>query len=154
MEMLDAIFELSKKHGKYPPGAYVFVFEVLDFVGQSSAVKDRKSKHLTGKELALSAFVFSSHKYGLLAKAVWENLSLFSSEDLGQIVFHLVEEGLIGKQEEDRVEDFNGIYTIQDFDSVKIKITGGAGRWMNVVEKGMGLEAQFTPPEKFGLGEV
>jgi uncharacterized repeat protein (TIGR04138 family) len=147
-DMIDAIFELSKKHGKYPPGAYILVFEVLDFV--SKEMKKPK-QHLTGRQLALSTFAYCLHRYGGLSKMVWENLGMASSEDLGQIVFHLVEEGLIGRQEQDRVEDFDQIYTINDFDGVKTDIVGEPGRWLQVAEKGKGFDIQYAPPEKLGL---
>lgn len=150
MDVVDAIFELSKKHGKYSPGAYILVFEVLDFV--SKETKEPK-RHLTGRQLALAAFTYSLYKYGRLAKVVWENLNMHSSEDLGQIVFHLVDEQLIGKQEEDRVEDFDGIYAIEDFDSVEMKVVGKPGRWLQIVEKGKGFDIQYIPPEKLGLSE-
>ena len=151
-EMVDVIEEidkLSKKHGKYPPEAYVMVFEVLDFISLNADVK----RHLTGKELALSAFVFSLQKYGLLARMVWEKLGMSSSEDLGQIVFHLVESKLLGKQEGDRVEDFDCLFTTKDFADSKVSLIGEREKWVHTNDKEKGLTLQILPPDKLGLNE-
>jgi len=149
IDVMEEIYSLSKKHGKYPPGAYTFVFEILDFIALNAAIK----RHLTGKELALSAFVYSLNQYGLLARTVWESMGMHSSEDLGQVVFHLVESKLLGKQEGDRVEDFDGIFVVQDFDESKKSLIGEREKWMHVSDKDKGLTLQVLPPDKLGLGE-
>jgi len=149
IDALDTIDNLSKKYGKYPSGAYIMVFEVLDYIALNADVK----RHLTGKELALSAFVFSLHQYGLMAKLVWETMGIYSSEDLGQIVFHLVESKLLGKQEGDKVEDFNDLFTSQDFADSKMSLVGEREKWVHISDKEKGLVFQFLPPEKLGLDE-
>lgn len=111
------IFEVAEKYKKYPVSAYVFVFEVLDWIDIAL-----KKKHLTGEELSLSAYAYSIEKYGLLARTIWEEMNIHRSEDLGEIVFHLVEEGLMGRQETDRIEDFNNILTLDAFDNTTITI--------------------------------
>jgi len=146
MDAVDTLFQLSKKHGKYPPGAYAFVFEILDYVAANKV-----KQHLTGRELALSAFVYSLHKYGLLAKMIWEQMNMKVSEDLGQIVFHLVEAGLIKKQQEDRVEDFDKVFTIDDFDDVKMELTGQVEHWVHLTDKDKSLNFNYVPPQKLGL---
>lgn len=143
---IDTIYNVSEKYGKYPPGAYVMVFEILDFVATNV-----QRKHLTGRELALSAFVFALQKYGLLAKDVWESMNMFASEDLGAIVFHLVECGLISRQEEDRVEDFNNIFTSKDFADTKMSLVGEGEKWIHSYNKDKGLNLELLPPDKLGL---
>jgi len=117
MDAIETIFDLSQRHGKYPPEAYAFVFEVLDWIS------DKMSKrHLSGRELALTAMVYSFHRYGALARAVWEEMHIKRSEDLGQIVFQLVNAGLMGKQPNDKVSDFDKVVNVEEFDEVEMKI--------------------------------
>ena len=52
-------------------------------------------------------------QYGLMAKPVLNRWNIHQCEDFGQMVFALVNAGLMHKTEEDSVEDFAGVF---DFD--------------------------------------
>ena len=80
--------------------------------------------HLTGAELGKAVFDFSLDKYGFLTPMIWSDLNIFRSEDIGQIVWHLVQENLIGKRDEDNIEDFEGLWTIEDFAQLQLHVVG------------------------------
>lgn len=136
MDTLDIIFQVSQKYGRYPPSAYIFVFETLEYANKSG-------RGLTGRQLCLAAFNFSLNRYGALARAVWETMNIHSSEDIGRLVYDLVDCGLIGQQEGDNISDFNGVLTTKDFDNVT----------MTFVEDSLSCDfgLRFDPPEGLQL---
>ncbi len=145
--MIDAmskIYDLARE-SKYKPNTYVFVLEILQ------VACSKEAKHLSGRQLTIAAFIYSIRKYGGLAKMVWEELGLNSSEDLGAVVFEMVEAGLMGKQEEDNVEDFNGLFTLEDFDRVKMMIQGTGGKMKYVESEEEVLKVGYRPPDDLGF---
>lgn len=143
MDAMSKVYELARE-SKYQPNTYIFVHEVLQ------ACAEEAPKHLTGKELTRGAFIFSVQRYGGLARMVWEELGLTCSEDLGEVVFQMVEAGLMGKQDDDKVEDFNGLFVVEDFDRVEMVIQGSGGHMKYVEEDGEELRVGYKPPEDLG----
>jgi len=152
MNVVEQILNVSQKYDKYPAGAYVFIFEVLDWITISL-----QKKHMTGGELALAAYAYSIERYGLLARPVWEQLNLKSSEDLGQVVFHLVEEGLMGRQDSDKPEDFNGIFDLTVFDKTAIKVENDLKDNLKPTPKApvpsLGVHLAYKPPSELKLNK-
>lgn len=140
MDAMTKVYELARQ-SKYAPGTFIFVHEVLQ------ACTERTPKHLTGKQLTLAAFIYSIKKYGGLARTVWEQLGLEKSEDLGKVVFMMVESGLMGKQEEDKIEDFDDLLTVEDFDRVEMKVLGTGGKWKCVENEDERLKIGYRLPD-------
>jgi len=93
----------------YARDAYVFVSESLGYTVQRSG----RAGHVTGRELCEGLAEYALSQFGRLARSVLESWGLRSSEDIGEIVFRMVEVGLLRKTEDDRREDFAGAL---DFD--------------------------------------
>ena len=102
--------EISGKDARYKPDAYEFIMQALIFTQK----KLKKQGHLSGQELAQGARDLALQQYGPMAKAVLGHWGIKSTEDLGEIVFNMVENGLLGKTDEDSREDFKGVYDFQD----------------------------------------
>ena len=100
--------QLAKRYGAYPVEAYVFVGEGLHHATRSlgKIEAEGSDRHITAHELVTGVLELGSMRYGCLAGAVLRSWSIRNSEDIGQITFHLIEEGLFGKQPGDNVEDF------------------------------------------------
>lgn len=115
-QTIDLLHALSDQYGRqYPPGAYTLVHR-----GLSWAQKKENIEHMTGQEFAQAVFMASIVLYGpRLAKMVWEQLNLHSSEDLGRVVFQLIEAGFMHKEDEDSPDHFDCVLSIDDFDEVK-----------------------------------
>jgi len=52
-------------------------------------------------------------KFGFMTKKVFELWGITNSGDFGEIVFNLVESGLMGRTESDSIEDFKDLYDFQ-----------------------------------------
>lgn len=110
----DRIRDISDR---YKPGAFSLVQEGLRHTVERLAQEEDRSpgesRHVTGQELCLGLRDYAIGEFGLLARAVLENLGVRRTEDFGRIVFILVEAGLMRKTDEDSIDDFTCVY---DFD--------------------------------------
>jgi len=98
-EMLEKILERDRRYAR---DAYAFVHEALQFTVQSTGRKG----HVTGPELCAGMCEFALTQFGRLARMVLAHWGVRKSEDVGEIVFNMVEVGLLKKREEDTRDDF------------------------------------------------
>ena len=107
LQLADDIVDLIRERdGRYHPQAYLFVLAALEFCQQGRTVRG----HISGAELAWGCRDFARHQFGLTAPTVLEHWGLQQTEDLGRIVFTLVDIGLLAAQPDDRLDDFLGVY--------------------------------------------
>ena len=81
------------------------------------------SRHVTGQQLCLGLKDFAIKQYGLLARTVLGSWSIHSTEDFGKIVFAMIEEGFMRKNDDDKIQDFTGVF---EFDEAFQDLTGSA----------------------------
>lgn len=92
---------------RYRPEAYYFVRDALTAAAPVSAARRRpEARHVSAAELLKSCRDVAVEEYGPLARVVLEEWGIRSSADVGQVVFALIEAGVFGRREEDRLEDF------------------------------------------------
>jgi len=111
----EKVARIVEQDPTYAPEAYFFVRDALE-----TAVKMRKKKtkspspHVSAAEL-LEAFRLQALKeFGPMAITVLEYWGVRSCEDVGHLVFKLVEAGIFGKTEEDTLDSFRGHYDFED----------------------------------------
>lgn len=104
---LEAAFaEIRRRDGRYQERAYLFVLAALEFAQSRLPAR----RHLSGAELAWACRDFALEQYGLLAGTVLAHWGVTATEDLGRIVFLLIDVGLLARQPSDRIEDFDRVY--------------------------------------------
>lgn len=101
----ETVSKLVSRYDDYAPDAYDFLRQALDHSAQQFR-QNSKSSHLTAEELYLGVCSLALEEYGPLAKSVLEYWGITCSEDVGEIVFRLVEAGVFGKQEDDNISQF------------------------------------------------
>jgi uncharacterized repeat protein (TIGR04138 family) len=105
------------KDNRYSVQSYQFIFEALDFTASRLGKKYNSSReeerHVSGQELSEGIKQFSLMKFGFMTKKVFELWGITNSGDFGEIVFNLVEGGLMGRTESDSIEDFKDLYDFQ-----------------------------------------
>ena len=91
---------------RYRCEAYLLVMEGVESVlaGLPSV------RHISGRELCEGIRRCALARFGPMAKEVLNFWGVRSTEDFGNIVFNLVEAGMLLKTDEDRIEDFVGVY--------------------------------------------
>jgi uncharacterized repeat protein (TIGR04138 family) len=122
-----ALAALRKRDGKYNERAYVFVLAALEFAQTRLPAR----RHLNGVELAWACRDFALEQFGMLASAVLTHWGIQTTEDFGQIVFMLIDVGLLARQPTDKLQDFEHVYDFADV------FKAGAGyRWPGVSASG------------------
>ena len=120
---------LLKSDRRYDPEAYNFLYEALDYtLKHVVAPRGRQSQHVTGQELLEGVRRYSIEQFGCLARAVFTNWGIRSTDDFGEMVFNLVREDLMGKQESDSKEDFHQVYEFDEVFDLKPVLSYAADR--------------------------
>ncbi len=109
-DIYEKIEQIVDRDSRYKVAAYAFVLLALNF----TLGKLAKRRHVTGKELLEGIREFGIQQYGPMTKTVFNYWGVNTTKDFGEIVFSLVEHRLLGKTEEDKIEDFVGVYDFED----------------------------------------
>ena len=70
---------------------------------------DPERRHLSGQELVAGVIRLAREEFGALAPTVFREWGVCRSEDLGVMVFELVEAGQLSARPEDTMADFTGL---------------------------------------------
>jgi uncharacterized repeat protein (TIGR04138 family) len=103
------------KDPRYHHDAYLFIREALDYT-QKAIIKENRGqlRHVTGQELLGGVREFALSQFGPMTITVLEEWNVRTCQDFGEIVFNLVEAGLLAKTEKDSREDFRDGYDFTD----------------------------------------
>lgn len=101
-EMLRAIRE---KDPRFTAEAYAFTFQGLDYTMHEMK---GKRQHVTGQDLLEGIRRLAAKEFGRLAPMVFRAWGVRASKDFGDIVYNLIEAGVMSRRDEDRKEDFEG----------------------------------------------
>lgn len=115
--MSDPLRQLALRDGRYSPEAFRFLFESLDHAVRLAGKDEAEGteRHVTGQEVLSGMRACAEEVFGPLAGCVWRSWGVRETMDWGRIVFLLVDEGLLKRQDEDDIGDFSGNF---DFDEV------------------------------------
>lgn len=102
--------QIRLRESRYAEGAYLFVLAALEF--KQSQLTHRR--HITGRELALACRDFAIQRFGLMARIVLERWGICSTDDIGAVVFTLVELGYLASLPSDTRDQFDGVYDFKD----------------------------------------
>lgn len=124
----NKIKEIIKKDPRYLPQAYQFVFEALDYttniLGKRQLKTNELERHVTGKQLMEGLRQYALKQFGFMALTVFEQWGVKQDADFGNIVFNLVESGLMGKTETDSRDDFKNTYDLKKVFDEEFKFDG------------------------------
>ena len=111
-QVVDLVLKDDSRYGK---GAYFFVRKALDYtVKNLKGDEERTSNHVSGQELLEGIRKYALDQYGPLALTVLTNWNVRKCSDFGDIVFNLVDFGVLGKTEQDQREDFLNGYDFKE----------------------------------------
>jgi uncharacterized repeat protein (TIGR04138 family) len=106
----DILAPILEKDTRYTPEAYLFVREGLDHTVR----KLEAPRHVSGQELLDGMREYALKEFGPVARRVLSEWGINECIDFGHIVFNLVEEGLLGKTDEDSIKDFMNGYDFHE----------------------------------------
>lgn len=116
----ELLTDLCQRDQRYPFEAYDFVFSALGYL-QEEMKKQRaakpeskdESKHVTGQQLSEGCRDFALQEFGLMAGAVLRTWNIHKTDDIGELVYNLIDIGLLSKQETDSKEDFKDVFDMK-----------------------------------------
>lgn len=119
LQFEQAVESILKREKRYDPLAYLFLKDALDFTLKRAADDNGgEPRHVTGTELCHGFRDLAVQEFGPMAGTLMIEWGLRESSDVGEMVFHLIDEQMFGKQDSDTKEDFAGAY---DFDEAFVK---------------------------------
>jgi uncharacterized repeat protein (TIGR04138 family) len=106
--MDDRVRALALSDGRFSPEAFRFLVEGLEHSIVLSGRGDREGqeRHVTGREVLTGLVDYARKLFGPLAGQVWQAWGIERALDWGTIVFLLVDNGFLSRQESDTIEDF------------------------------------------------
>ena len=107
----EALEMIRAKDSRYASEAYIFVREALDHTQKHIAKHSKGAlRHVTGQELLQGIREYALSQFGPMAMFVLEEWGIRTCEDFGEIVFNMVDIGLLAKTEKDSRADFSNGY--------------------------------------------
>ncbi len=111
-ELLD---KCAQQNPDYPRAAYAFVCNAVHEIAQNiNRPKHRNSHHITGQELCKGMCDLLLRDYGRMAADVLDAWNVEETADFGNIVYALVEVGLLSVSENDSRTDFIDVFRFHD----------------------------------------
>ena len=105
----DAVDEIRARDRHYRREAYGFVMAALGAAVQALPEERRRdpaTRHLSGQELLQGVIQLARRTFGQFAPVVFREWGIASGEDVGRIVFQLVESKQLSARREDSIDDF------------------------------------------------
>ena len=99
---------LRARDRRYARNAYYFILDALDYtieeLGRHREVGE--ARHVGGREVLEGARELAALQFGPMAQIVFERWGIQRTEDIGEVVFNLIEIGLLSRRSEDTRLDF------------------------------------------------
>ncbi len=110
-----AVDLIVERDNRFDRDAYFFIRDALDFTvrrGRQNPAPQgcAPATHVSGQELLDGVRRLALQEFGSMTVVVLEHWRVGSCEDIGAIVFNLIEEGVFGRSRTDSLEDFRGGY--------------------------------------------
>jgi uncharacterized repeat protein (TIGR04138 family) len=101
--------QIRAREPRFHEHAYLFVLAALEF----HQVRLAERRHVDGRELAVAVRDLALERFGVTARLVLEHWGVGCTKDVGDIVFTMVELGLLMSQAGDSRKDFEHVYDFE-----------------------------------------
>lgn len=109
-----AIANIIKKDPRYPFDAYQFLREAFEFTIKHLQLQPNTvyahTIHIPGQKLLEGIREFALLQYGPMTLTVFNQWNISTGEDFGNMVFNLVQNGILSKTDNDSINDFKNSY--------------------------------------------
>ena len=111
----DVIKEIHDQDDRFGKGAYYFIREALDHTLKSMEKdRDKNKGHVSGRELLEGIRDYALDRFGPMTLTLMDHWNVKKCRDFGDIVFNLVDHGILGRTENDSLADFEGGYNFKE----------------------------------------
>jgi uncharacterized repeat protein (TIGR04138 family) len=115
-----AVSQILKRDNRYPRAAYDILPVALDYTVRKLHASEREnahhssSGHVTGAQLSEGFRDYILEEFGPFSQEILEDLGIYTTLDIGNLVYNLIAVGCFGKTEEDKLEDFENVYNFYE----------------------------------------
>lgn len=113
------MLELAEIDGRYPAEAFEFVIEALRHAQAMFGKRvpatgtPEEEHHVTGRELLEGLCDLARQEFGLMAPTVFTIWNVRRTDDVGEIVYRLIDAGILSAHEGDRRDDFHDVFDLE-----------------------------------------
>ncbi len=115
-DLISTVEAIARRKGVFRPEAYFFVLRALE----TAMASQEERGHISGEDLLGFIRDMGQDLYGPMTGDVFNSWGVRSTLDFGRIVFHLVEEDLLRKRDEDSLADFLDKFDFQEAFALKV----------------------------------
>lgn len=87
------------------------IVDLIGDLGGMPSLREKLNRHVSGEDLCWGLRDLALRRWGLMAPAVLGSWGIRETRDFGRMVFALVENNILQKQPEDRLKDFDNVYS-------------------------------------------
>ena len=114
MQFEQSVVSILKRDRRFDPHAYFFLKDALDFTLKRIAESNGgQARHVSGPELLAGYRDFALEQFGPMASTLMTEWGIRKCQDVGDMVFQLIEEQVFGKQDSDKKEDFSEVFDFE-----------------------------------------
>ena len=110
----ETLDQLVANDPRYTREAYGFLREALEFTQKRRRKSRAESTHVSANELLGGFREYSLQQFGPMGLTVLEYWGVRSTGDVGRMVFNLIEAGVFGRADDDRIEDFENGFSFEE----------------------------------------
>lgn len=104
--------ELARQDPRYPAEAYEFLYAALAHTLEMLGHKGET--HVAGRQLMLGVRDLALREFGLMARGVFRTWGVEKTDDFGEMVFNLIDAGLMQKTDSDSRADFHAVFDLDE----------------------------------------
>ena len=109
-DFYQLVDEIYAQDPRYKPDAYEFLMQGLYFTQK----KLKRLGHISGRELSGGLRDFAIEQFGPMARTVFSHWGVIQTQDLGNMVYNMINLGMLSKTEEDSLDDFKDVFDFQE----------------------------------------
>lgn len=114
--METRILELTRRPPHFAYEAYEFVCDAVTFtqerLGRAADEDEDADRHVSGAELLRGVCDLAVATFGMMAPVVFRQWNVRTTDDVGRMVFDLIEVGRLSKSDRDSPDDFRDLFDL------------------------------------------
>ena len=124
MQEINPLVELLKRDRHFKMESYRFINEALAYAQNvlkmghaapsepTAEVDAIQERHVSGQDLSRAVKEYAVDQFGFMARPVLAELGINKTDDIGRVVYNLIEIGFMRKTADDRLDDFNNVFNL------------------------------------------
>lgn len=114
LDFAEAVNVLTEADPRFHADAYFFLREALDHSVKFRKRQTGESGHVSGQQLCEGFRQLALKHFGPMVPTVLEFWGVRKTDDIGEMVWSLIELGVLGRTEGDRREDFHNVFSFDE----------------------------------------